>query len=206
MHTPSCVCPDSRVAHRSGSATVRRLRTNPDVCITRKRTKNKISGLKYIQYNVQCTECGGSQEMPLSGSEKHNIIHNSEVHNITHNNPSHTSIGAESPLQSGEAAHHHEAHHHPGAEVHDRVADPLCPGAECCIEGVREFSNQHCSGEAAIQMSGEDYDQHHEGGPDTVCSGGGGAQQHGLVQPEGKEVIQSCFNSKPDLSSWRSQK
>ena len=144
--------------------------------------------------------------MTLSGSEKHNIIQNSEVHNITHNNPSHTSIGAESPLQSGEAAHHHEAHHHPGAEVHDRVADPLCPRAECCIEGVREFSNQHCSGEAAIQMSGEDPDQHHEGGPDTVCSGGGGAQQHGLVQPEGKEVIQSCFNSKPDWSLWRSQK
>ena len=60
MHTPPCVCPDSRVVHRSGSATVRRLRTNPDVCITRKRTKNKISGLKYIQYIVQCTECGGA--------------------------------------------------------------------------------------------------------------------------------------------------
>ena len=138
MHAPFCVCPDSRVGHRSGSATVRKLRTNPDVCITRKRTKNKISGLKYIQYIVQCTECGGSQEMTLSGSEKNNI---------------------------------------------------------------RESPNQHCSGEAASKKSGEGPDRHLEGDPGAVCSRGDGAQQHGLGQPERKEVMKSYLNRKPDWSS-----
>ena len=61
LHTPSCVCPDNRAGHRSGSARVKVLRQNTEIQITKKKTKNITSKLKYNQYIVKCTRpfCGG---------------------------------------------------------------------------------------------------------------------------------------------------
>ena len=68
VHTPSCVCPDNRAEHRSGSAIVRTLRNNPDISIIKRRTKNMTTKLKYSQYIVKCTRpnCEGG-EISISG-------------------------------------------------------------------------------------------------------------------------------------------
>ena len=68
VHTPSCACPDNRVEHRSGSATIRALRHNPDVSSIKIKTKNMTTKLKNSQYIVKCTrpKCEGG-EISIAG-------------------------------------------------------------------------------------------------------------------------------------------